>query len=61
VPQELAVALCLVAVIEGLFLFAFPRAWQRMAAEMSQAEPRKLRAFGGIAVILGLVMLQVVR
>jgi len=60
-PQELGIALCLVAIIEGLFLFAFPQAWQRMAAQMAQIEPRKLRAGGGIAVILGLVLLQAVR
>ena len=60
-PQELAIALCLVAIIEGLFLFAAPQAWQRMAVQLSQVEPRKLRAWGGIAVIVGLVMLQAVR
>jgi uncharacterized protein len=60
-PKEIAIALCLVAIIEGLFLFAAPQAWQRMAVQLSQVEPRKLRAGGGIAVIAGLVMLQVVR
>ena len=60
-PNELAIALCLVAIIEGLFLFAAPQAWQRMAAQLSQVEPRKLRAWGGVAVIVGLVMLQAVR
>jgi uncharacterized protein YjeT (DUF2065 family) len=61
VPPEIAIALCLVLVFEGLFLFAAPRAWQRMAAELSQLEPRRLRAYGGVAMIVGLVMLQVMR
>jgi hypothetical protein len=39
-------------------LFAAPQAWQRMAAELSQVDPKKLRAYGGGAVILGLVLLQ---
>jgi uncharacterized protein YjeT (DUF2065 family) len=30
VTHELLAALCLVLVIEGLFLFAAPKAWQRM-------------------------------
>ena len=60
-PKEIAIALCLVAIIEGLFLFAAPQAWQRMAVQLSQVEPRKLRSYGGIAVIVGLLMLQAVR
>ena len=60
-PKEIAIALCLVVVFEGLFLFAAPRAWQRMATELAQQEPRRLRAYGGVAMIVGLVMLQVMR
>ena len=59
--KEIAIALCLVAVFEGLVLFAAPTAWQRMATELAQWEPRKLRLCGGIAMMLGLVFLQVVR
>jgi uncharacterized protein YjeT (DUF2065 family) len=47
-----------VIVFEGLLLFAAPRAWQRMALELSQADPRRLRAGGGIAIIVGLILLQ---
>ena len=60
-PTEIAIALCLVLVFEGLFLFAAPRAWQRMATELSQLEPRRLSAYGGVDMIVGLVMLQVMR
>lgn len=60
-PRELALALCLVVILEGLFLFAAPTAWQRMAAELSQLEPRKLRAYGGVAIIVGLIFLQIAR
>jgi hypothetical protein len=57
-PQEIWVALCLVVVFEGLLLFAAPQAWQRMARELSEADPKRLRAGGGIAVIVGLLLLQ---
>lgn len=57
-PQEIWIALCLVVVFEGLLLFAAPQAWQRMAQELSQADPKRLRAGGGIAVIVGLLLLQ---
>jgi uncharacterized protein len=60
-PKEIAIALCLVAVFEGLVLFAMPSAWQRMAAELAQADPKRLRVYGGIAMIVGLVFLQIVR
>jgi uncharacterized protein YjeT (DUF2065 family) len=60
-PGEIGVALCLVVVFEGLLLFAFPRAWQRMALELSQIDPQRLRAGGGIAIIVGLLLLQLVR
>jgi uncharacterized protein YjeT (DUF2065 family) len=60
-PKEFAIALCLVVVFEGLILFAAPRAWQRMAAELAQWDPKRLRTCGGIAVIVGLVFLQLAR
>ena len=60
-PQQIAIALCLVVVIEGLILFAAPRAWQRMAAELAQWDPKRLRTCGGIAVVVGLVFLQLAR
>ena len=57
-PKEIWVALCLVIVFEGLLLFAAPRAWQRMALDLAQSDPRRLRAGGGIAIIVGLILLQ---
>ncbi len=58
-PREFAIALCLVVLIEGLMLFAAPQAWQRMASELAQIPPQRLRAFGGIAVIAALLLLQI--
>ena len=58
---NLAAAMCLVLVIEGLFLFAAPRLWKRMAEQLQQIDERTLRMIGGGMVVAGLVVLQVVR
>ena len=54
-------ALCLVAVIEGLVLFAAPHRWQAMAQEALKLSPRRLRAFGAVAMLAGLIALRLVR
>jgi len=56
--HPLAAALCLVLVIEGLALFAAPRAWQAMVRQALTLSPRRLRLFGLGAVTVGLVLLQ---
>jgi uncharacterized protein YjeT (DUF2065 family) len=58
--HQLAAALCLVLVLEGLFLFAAPRAWQRMAEQMRQLEPRQLRVIGGVMIGIGVLALKLV-
>lgn len=59
-PHTFAAALCLVLVIEGLFLFAAPQAWQRMAEQMRRLDPRQLRLIGAIMVAAGLLLLKLV-
>ena len=58
---DFGTALCLVAVIEGLILFAAPRGWQRMAAEAQKMPPQRLRLVGAVAIALGLIGLQLLR
>lgn len=59
--SDLWSALCLVAVLEGLLLFAMPDAWRR-AAEQLQAMPnRRLRVVGALVVAAGLLALALVR
>ena len=58
---NLAAAMCLMLVIEGLFLFAAPRMWKRMAEQLQQIDEKTLRMIGGGMVVAGLVVLQVVR
>lgn len=59
--SDLWAALCLVAVLEGLLLFALPGAWKRMVAQMLEVPDRQLRVVGGIVLGLGVVALYFVR
>ncbi|WP_159015365.1 DUF2065 domain-containing protein [Cognatiluteimonas profundi] len=59
--QDFLSALCLVAVLEGLFLFAAPGGWKRAAEQLHAMPDQRLRAVGGIVVILGLLSLYFVR
>ena len=54
-------ALCLVAVLEGLFLFAAPGGWKRAAERLHAMPDRSLRAVGGLVVIVGMVSLYFIR
>ncbi len=58
---DLLAALCLVLVIEGLFLFVAPQAWKQAAAQLIQAHDRVLRIGGAVMIVLGLLALQFVR
>ena len=59
--SDLWTALCLVAVLEGLVLFAFPDAFRRMAEQMQAMESRQLRVVGAIVLVAGLVALSLSR
>jgi uncharacterized protein YjeT (DUF2065 family) len=58
---DLWAALCLVLLLEGLFLFAAPAAWKRMATQVLAVPDRRLSAIGGGMVIAGLVFLYLLR
>lgn len=59
--SDLWSALCLVAVLEGLFLFAAPGGWKRAAEKLHAMPDRRLRAVGGMVVIAGMVSLYFIR
>jgi len=59
--SDLWAALCLVAVLEGLVLFAFPDAWKRMAEQMQAMQSRQLRIGGALLLGAGLVALYLLR
>jgi len=59
--KDLWAALCLVAVIEGLFLFVAPGGWKRAAEQLHAMSNTNLRTVGGAVLILGLLSLHFVR
>ncbi|TXI49578.1 MAG: DUF2065 family protein [Lysobacter sp.] len=59
--NDLWAALALVAVLEGLVLFAFPGAWKRTAKELLKLPEARLRRFGAGILVVGLVVLYLVR
>ncbi len=59
--QDLLAALCLVAVLEGLLLFAAPGLWKQAVAQMLDRPDRSLRLAGGVMIVAGLIALQLVR
>ncbi|MBB3923324.1 MULTISPECIES: DUF2065 domain-containing protein [Xanthomonas] len=59
--HEFLSALCLIAVIEGLLLFAAPTAWKRMVEQLFSLPTAQLRAIGGVTLVLGAIALWIVR
>ena len=60
-PHEVWLALCLVAVLEGLFLFAAPAAWKRAAERILALPDRQVRVIGALMVAIGLLCLYLLR
>jgi uncharacterized protein YjeT (DUF2065 family) len=58
---DLWAALALVAVLEGLALFAFPNVWKRTAEQLLSMPARQLRVVGAVALGCGLITLYFVR
>lgn len=56
-PGALLQALCLVAVIEGLFLFAAPGLWRRTMEQLLQRPDGVLRRLGAVVLLAGVVSL----
>lgn len=55
---DLAAALCLVLVLEGLLLFAAPGLWKQAVAQMLERPDANLRTVGGVMIVFGLLALQ---
>ncbi len=54
---DLAKALCLVLVIEGIMPFVAPRRWRNLAQLMAQIDDRTMRLMGLASMVLGAVLL----
>ncbi len=58
--HELAIAFCLMLVLEGLLPFAAPRRWKAMLIAVSQADDRQLRLAGLTSMLVGVILLYLI-
>ena len=59
--RDLASALCLVLVIEGLLPFLSPRGWRGLVRQLAAVDDRTLRVTGLVMMLLGAGLLTIVR
>jgi uncharacterized protein YjeT (DUF2065 family) len=58
---DLLAGLAFWLIFEGLFPFAAPQQWRRSLAALAKLSDGRLRAFGAVVVVAGLVLLSSVR
>lgn len=58
--NELAVALCLVLIIEGVIPFLAPGRWRKLAVTMADVDDRVVRALGLVSMLAGTGLLYLV-
>lgn len=58
---ELALALCLVLIIEGIIPFLYPHRWRRMVEQLAMVDDRTLRVIGLLSMLAGVLGLYLVR
>jgi uncharacterized protein YjeT (DUF2065 family) len=58
--HELAVAFCLMLVIEGMLPFVAPGRWRRMLAAIEQIDDRTVRLVGLTSMLAGTALLYVI-
>lgn len=59
--QDLAVALCLVMVVEGLMPFIAPRSWRQTMLQLATLADTKIRMMGLLSMLFGVGLLYWVR
>ena len=59
--KELAVALCMVLVIEGILPFLSPRSWRSVAEMARQVDDATVRMLGLTSMVVGTTLLYLVR
>jgi uncharacterized protein YjeT (DUF2065 family) len=59
--EDLFAALALVLIIEGLLPFANPGGMRRSMAMLAQMDDSRLRRFGLVSIIIGLLLLYFIR
>lgn len=59
--KELAIALCLVLVIEGIVPFLYPGRWRALALSLADVPDRTMRVAGLVSMLTGTVLLYLIR
>ena len=59
--QEVAVALCLLFVLEGILPFLNPAGWRRMIFQVARMDDRSLRTMGFVSMLIGTTLLYLIR
>ena len=59
--NELAIALCLVLVIEGIMPFLYPRRWRALAMMLAEVSDSTMRVAGLVSMLAGTLLLYLVR
>ncbi len=58
--QQLAVAIAMVFVIEGIMPFIAPGRWRKLVDSMARLDDRTMRSMGLVSMMLGLVLMYLV-
>lgn len=58
--RELAIAVCLILVLEGIVPFLYPARWRRLVAGLAEIDDRSLRLAGLASMIAGTVLLYMI-
>ena len=59
--HELAIALCLVLVIEGITPFLYPRRWRALAMTLADVSDSAMRVAGLVSMLTGTLLLYLIR
>ncbi len=58
--RALAVAFCLMLVLEGIIPFLYPQRWRQLVSQLARVDDRSLRMTGLVSMIIGTVLLYIV-
>lgn len=58
--HEIAVAVCLMMVIEGIIPFLAPQRWRKMVQYLAEIDDRNMRMMGLSSMLIGTVMLYII-
>jgi len=58
--RELAIAFCLLMVIEGIMPFIAPQRWRKMVRLIAEVDDRRMRMMGLISMLIGTALLYLI-